>query len=84
MVQTFGAYTIYTSDGVVDLTKYSWTQIAFLLCVVTSIASVTVPDSHIGSTRCLDTFDSVLNGHFLYHYMVTNFANPLAMMIPVW
>lgn len=32
----------------------------------------------------LDTFDTALIGHILYHYMVTNFANPLGMQSPVW
>ncbi|KAF8154736.1 hypothetical protein B0H34DRAFT_799487 [Crassisporium funariophilum] len=32
----------------------------------------------------LDTFDSALNGHILYYYMVSNYANPLAMFTPVW
>lgn len=34
--------------------------------------------------RLLDTFDSVLNGHILYYYLVTNYLNPLAIMTPVW
>jgi len=32
----------------------------------------------------LDTFDSSLNIHILYHYMVTNYMNPLALSEPVW
>ncbi|KAF5340372.1 hypothetical protein D9611_007782 [Ephemerocybe angulata] len=32
----------------------------------------------------LDTFDSALNIHILYHYMVSNYLNPVALMIPVW
>ncbi|KAF8629508.1 hypothetical protein AX17_005634 [Amanita inopinata Kibby_2008] len=32
----------------------------------------------------LDTFDSALNAHILYHYMVTNYLNPLAIIEPVW
>lgn len=32
----------------------------------------------------LDTFDSALNTHILYHYMVTNYVNPFALLVPVW
>jgi len=32
----------------------------------------------------LDTFHSALDGHILYHYLVTNFLNPAAIGIPVW
>ncbi|PFH51600.1 hypothetical protein AMATHDRAFT_46947 [Amanita thiersii Skay4041] len=32
----------------------------------------------------LDTFDSALNAHILYYYMVSNYLNPLAIMKPVW
>ncbi|RDB30082.1 hypothetical protein Hypma_013903 [Hypsizygus marmoreus] len=32
----------------------------------------------------LDTFDSALNGHILYHYLVSNYLNPLAISKPVW
>ncbi|TFK50313.1 hypothetical protein OE88DRAFT_1735895 [Heliocybe sulcata] len=32
----------------------------------------------------LDTFDAALIGHLLYHYMVTNYINPSAMLSPVW
>lgn len=32
----------------------------------------------------LDTFDTVLNCHILYHYLVSNYLNPFAIMIPVW
>lgn len=38
----------------------------------------------IASLWVLDTFDAVLNGHFLYHYMVTNYLNPTAMLKVVW
>ncbi|KAF5367765.1 hypothetical protein D9758_009843 [Tetrapyrgos nigripes] len=31
----------------------------------------------------LDTFDSVLNCHILYHYLVSNYLNPFAVMVPV-
>ncbi|KIM86576.1 hypothetical protein PILCRDRAFT_308571 [Piloderma croceum F 1598] len=33
---------------------------------------------------CLDTFNTALNFHILYHYLVTNFMNPLAVASPVW
>ncbi|KAF8889364.1 hypothetical protein BD779DRAFT_1521127, partial [Infundibulicybe gibba] len=32
----------------------------------------------------LDTFDSILNGHILYFYLVTNYLNPLSISTPVW
>ncbi|KAJ6494053.1 hypothetical protein C8R47DRAFT_1118208 [Mycena vitilis] len=32
----------------------------------------------------LDTFDTVLNGHILYFYLVTNYVAPQAVAIPVW
>ncbi|KAJ7595346.1 hypothetical protein C8J56DRAFT_1159863 [Mycena floridula] len=32
----------------------------------------------------LDTFDSCLNGHLLYYYMVKNYLNPGALLSPVW
>ncbi len=34
--------------------------------------------------RALDTFDSVLNGHILYFYLVKNYLNPLAVYAPTW
>ncbi|KAF5381703.1 hypothetical protein D9615_005604 [Tricholomella constricta] len=34
--------------------------------------------------RALDTFDSILNGHILYHYLVTNYLNPTAIMEVIW
>ena len=33
---------------------------------------------------CLDTFDTALNAHFLYYYLVSNYLNPLALLKPVW
>lgn len=38
----------------------------------------------ISTSRVLDTFDAVLNGHFLYYYLVTNHADPTAMEKLVW
>ncbi|TFK34663.1 hypothetical protein BDQ12DRAFT_689355 [Crucibulum laeve] len=38
----------------------------------------------IGFLLVLDTFDSALNAHILYHYMVSNYLNPLALLLPVW
>ncbi|KAK0200112.1 hypothetical protein DFS33DRAFT_1267876 [Desarmillaria ectypa] len=32
----------------------------------------------------LDTFDSVLNGHILYSYLVKNYLNPEAIYAPTW
>ncbi|KAF9269730.1 hypothetical protein L218DRAFT_983537 [Marasmius fiardii PR-910] len=32
----------------------------------------------------LDTFDTILNCHILYFYLVSNFANPLSIAFPVW
>ncbi|THU79309.1 hypothetical protein K435DRAFT_785899, partial [Dendrothele bispora CBS 962.96] len=32
----------------------------------------------------LDTFDSALNCHILYYYLVSNYLNPLAVLFPVW
>jgi len=32
----------------------------------------------------LDTFDSALNAHILYFYMVSNYLNPTAITKPVW
>ncbi|KAJ7723669.1 hypothetical protein B0H16DRAFT_1737112 [Mycena metata] len=32
----------------------------------------------------LDTFDTVLNCHILYFYLVTNYLNPEAIIFPVW
>ncbi|KAJ7143735.1 hypothetical protein C8R44DRAFT_139457 [Mycena epipterygia] len=32
----------------------------------------------------LDTFDTVLNGHILYFYLVTNYLAPQALVFPVW
>jgi len=36
------------------------------------------------TSRVLDTFDAVLNGHFLYYYLVTNHADPMAIEKLVW
>ncbi|KAJ3511445.1 hypothetical protein NLJ89_g4092 [Agrocybe chaxingu] len=38
----------------------------------------------VGFLWALDTFDSALNGHILYYYMVSNYLNPLAIFKPVW
>ncbi|KAF9531068.1 hypothetical protein CPB83DRAFT_849264 [Crepidotus variabilis] len=38
----------------------------------------------VGSLWLLDTFDTALNVHILYFYMVSNFMNPLALLKPVW
>ncbi|EEB92417.1 hypothetical protein MPER_09078 [Moniliophthora perniciosa FA553] len=32
----------------------------------------------------LDTFDTVLNCHILYFYLVSNYINPFAIMVPIW
>ncbi|KAF8880649.1 hypothetical protein BD779DRAFT_1070671 [Infundibulicybe gibba] len=32
----------------------------------------------------LDTFDSILNCHILYFYLVSNYLNPLSLLVPVW
>ncbi|KAF9497033.1 hypothetical protein BDN71DRAFT_1505266 [Pleurotus eryngii] len=32
----------------------------------------------------LDTFDSALDGHILYFYLVSNYASPMAVMTLVW
>ncbi|TEB27934.1 hypothetical protein FA13DRAFT_1755957 [Coprinellus micaceus] len=31
-----------------------------------------------------DTFDSSLNIHFIYHYTVSNYLQPMALMVPIW
>jgi hypothetical protein len=38
----------------------------------------------IGFLWALDTFDSVLDVHIIYHYMVTNFMNLGAILSPTW
>jgi hypothetical protein len=38
----------------------------------------------VGLLWLLDTFDSALNGHILYYYMVSNYLDPLAIFRPVW
>lgn len=40
--------------------------------------------NHFERSRCLDTLDTILNCHILYHYLVVNFMNPLAIAAPVW
>lgn len=35
-------------------------------------------------SRLLDAFDSALDFHILYYYLVTNFMNPLAIGTIVW
>ncbi|KAJ7910499.1 hypothetical protein B0H13DRAFT_1714367 [Mycena leptocephala] len=35
-------------------------------------------------TLILDTFDTVLNCHILYYYLVTNYLVPEAIVFPVW
>jgi len=37
-----------------------------------------------GVDRTLDTFDSALNIHILYHYMVSNYLNVFALAKPTW
>ncbi|KAF8132912.1 hypothetical protein EV363DRAFT_1326880 [Boletus edulis] len=32
----------------------------------------------------LDTFDACLTSHIMYHYLVTNYTNPPAIVTPVW
>ncbi|KAF7303645.1 hypothetical protein MIND_00593800 [Mycena indigotica] len=32
----------------------------------------------------LDTFDTVLNGHILYFYLITNYFAPQTILFPVW
>jgi len=34
--------------------------------------------------RALDTFDSALNIHILYYYMVSNYMNIFALFKPTW
>ncbi|KAF8960615.1 hypothetical protein BDZ97DRAFT_1832727 [Flammula alnicola] len=38
----------------------------------------------VGFLWSLNTLDSVLSGHTLYHYMVSSYANPLALLKPTW
>jgi len=38
----------------------------------------------VGFMWILDTFDSALNAHILYYYMVSNYLNPFAIFKPVW
>ncbi|TFK64553.1 hypothetical protein BDN72DRAFT_261893 [Pluteus cervinus] len=38
----------------------------------------------IAFLSALDTFDSALNAHILYYYMVTHFLDPLALLVPIW
>jgi len=38
----------------------------------------------IAFLMALDTFDTILNCHFLYWYLVKNYLNPLAVVVPVW
>ncbi|KAF7324970.1 hypothetical protein MKEN_00539400 [Mycena kentingensis (nom. inval.)] len=38
----------------------------------------------VGFLWVLDTFDTVLDGHMLYHYLITNFFVPQAILFPVW
>jgi len=58
-------------------------QIAFLWFVPPPVSSFTLL-SFISLFRTLDTFDSAMNCHFLYFYMVTNYANPLALLTGPW
>ncbi|KAG8221661.1 hypothetical protein J3R82DRAFT_1945 [Butyriboletus roseoflavus] len=32
----------------------------------------------------LDTFDACLTSHIVYHYLVTNYMNPMSITTPVW
>ncbi|KAJ7062123.1 hypothetical protein C8F01DRAFT_124886 [Mycena amicta] len=32
----------------------------------------------------LDTFDTILNGHILYFYLISNYFSPQAILVPVW
>ncbi|KAI5123448.1 hypothetical protein M0805_008820 [Coniferiporia weirii] len=36
------------------------------------------------SVWILETFHSALTGHSVYHYAITNFADPFALLIPTW
>lgn len=38
----------------------------------------------VAALWCIDTFEVFLNGHVMYWYFVTNFVNPLALLVPVW
>ncbi|TFK59065.1 hypothetical protein BDN72DRAFT_851470 [Pluteus cervinus] len=38
----------------------------------------------IGFLLALDTFDSTLNGHILYYYMVSHYLDPFALLSPTW
>lgn len=38
----------------------------------------------IGVLYIADTFHSILICHLLYHYLISNYLNPLAVMIPLW
>jgi len=59
-------------------------QIAFLWFVAPPLSSFTTLLSFISLFRMLDTFDSAMNCHFLYYYMVTNYTNPLTLTGPWW
>ncbi|KAF5309036.1 hypothetical protein D9619_013559 [Psilocybe cf. subviscida] len=38
----------------------------------------------IGFMWCLSTLDTIMGAHTLYHYMVIHFADPLAILAPIW
>ncbi|KAI9567813.1 hypothetical protein HD554DRAFT_2039221 [Boletus coccyginus] len=59
------------------------------LKLIASLFSPTllVINFHMGALfrhRVLDTFDACLTSHAIYHYLVTNYSNPVAIGIPLW
>lgn len=64
-------------DSANNLLSDSGRMVNVILC------SLGVPVAH-EQLRLLTTFDSALVFDILYYYLVTNFANPLAMEGIVW
>jgi len=38
----------------------------------------------VGFLWALDTFDTILNGHILYFYLISNYFSPQEILYPVW
>ncbi|KAF7368780.1 hypothetical protein MVEN_00203100 [Mycena venus] len=78
---TLGALLV---GGLVATSLYGITVIQTFAFFASGTADRASHKALIAFLFILDTFDTFLNGHILYFYLVTNYLAPQAMVSPVW
>ncbi|KAF7377972.1 hypothetical protein MSAN_00221100 [Mycena sanguinolenta] len=78
---TLGALLV---GGLVATALYGLTVLQTFAFFTSNITDRAAHKALVAFLFVLDTFDTFLNGHILYFYLVTNYLSPQAIATPVW